>query len=87
MQLAYYSGMDDENRSTRFATLDTHGRLPTSDLAVETMTLAPAVSTQCTLAFGEGPDRLGNFFKLGFKLLPLRHIRKMLWCEIRHVAW
>ena len=49
---------DNEERSRRLATLDTHGRLPTSDLAVE-MTLAlleTAVTTQCTLAFGEGPD-------------------------------
>ena len=63
IHLAYYSGMDnedDEERSKCLATLDTHGRLPTSDLAVEaTMTLAlleTAVTTQCTLAFGEGPD-------------------------------
>ena len=50
---------DDKERSRRLATLDTHGSLPTSDLVVETMTLAlleTAVTTQCTLAFGEGPD-------------------------------
>ena len=51
---------DDEERSRRLATLDTHKCLPTSDLPVEaTMTLAlleTAVTTQCTLAFGEGPD-------------------------------
>ena len=39
------------------ATLDTRGRLRTSDLAVEaTMTLTlleTAVTTQCTLAFGK----------------------------------
>ena len=63
VHIAYYSGMDnedDEERSRRLATLDTHRLLPTSDLAVEaTMTLAfleTAVTTQCTLAFGEGPD-------------------------------
>ena len=56
---------DDEERSRRLATLDTHGRRPTSDLAVEaTMTLAlleTAFTTQRTLTFGEGPDsRLGS---------------------------
>ena len=42
---------DDEERSRHLATLDTHERLPTSDLAVEMMTLAlpeTAVTTQCT---------------------------------------
>ena len=50
---------DDEERSRRLGTLDTHGRLPTSDLAIEMMTLAlleTVVTTQCTLAFREGPD-------------------------------
>ena len=60
LHLTYYSGMDnedDEERSGCLSTLDTHGCLPTSDLAVEaTMTLATAVTTQCTLALGEGPD-------------------------------
>ena len=62
VHLAYYSGMDNEDgeeRSRRLATLDTHGCLPTSDLAVETMTLAlleTAVTTQCTLAFGDSPN-------------------------------
>ena len=59
VHLAYYSGMNNEERSRHLATLDTHGRLPTSDLAVEMMTLIlleMAVTTQCTLAFGEGPD-------------------------------
>ena len=62
VHLAYYSGMDNKDnkeRSRCLATLDTHGCLSTSDLAVETMTLAlfeTAVTTQCTLAFGEGPD-------------------------------
>ena len=59
VHLAYYSGMDDKERSRCLATLHTHGRLPTSDLAVETMTLAllkTAVTMQCTLAFGECPD-------------------------------
>ena len=55
--LWYMDNEDDEERSRH---LDTHGRLPTSDLAVETtMTLAlleMAVTTQCTLAFGEGPN-------------------------------
>ena len=43
IHLAYYSGMDnkdDEQRSRHLATLDTHGCLSTSDLAVEMMTLA-----------------------------------------------
>ena len=63
VHLAYYSGMDNEDdkeRIRRLATLDTHGRLPTSDLAVEvTMTLAfleTAVTMQCTLAFMETVD-------------------------------
>ena len=62
IHLSYYSGMDNEDnkeRSRHLATLDTHGRLSTSDLAVETMTLAlleMAVTMQCTLAFREGPD-------------------------------
>ena len=69
--LAYYSGMDneDEKRSRRLATQGTHGYLPTSDLAVEaTMTVATAVTTQCTLALGEGPATLQNLFELGFQL-------------------
>ena len=62
IHLAYYSDMDNEDdkeRSGHLVTLDTHRRLPTSDLAVETMIFAlleTAVTTQCTLAFGEGPD-------------------------------
>ena len=61
VHLGYYSGTDnedDEESSRRLATLDTHGRLPTSDLLIETMTLAlleMAVTTQCT-TFGKGPD-------------------------------
>ena len=62
VHLAYYSGMDnkdDKERSRHLSTLDIHGHFPTSDLAVETVTLAlleTAVTTQCTLAFGERPD-------------------------------
>ena len=69
-------------------------RLPISNLAVETTTLAikMAVTTQCTLAFGEGPGSWLSKWKIhptqvttsaAYSLL-----WKMLWYEKkRHVAW
>ena len=58
--LAYDSCKNNKDNEERRRHLDTHGSLPTGDLVVEaTMALAlleTAVTTQCTLAFGEGPD-------------------------------
>ena len=82
----WLSGMDnedDEERSRCLATLDTHGHLPASDLAVKITT------TLALLHGGDGSHyavhlslqgrsrqltRLQNFFELGFQLLPLCHI-------------
>ena len=99
VHLTYYSGMDnedDEERSRRLATLDTRGRLPTSDLADETMD--PCSPWDCghyavylrLRGRSRQLTRLPNFFELGFQLLPLHHIPFFKRCcatKKRHVAW
>ena len=54
--------------------------------------LETAVTTQCTLAFGEGPDSwLGSETSRTrvptSPASPYSLLRKMLWCEKRRVAW
>ena len=83
-RLSYYFGMDNEERSRRLATLDTHGRLPTSDLAVETMTLSLGGHYAVHLSLWGGSrqlTRLRNSFELGFCHFTIFLLQMMVWCE------